>query len=86
MTLPAAPIHDIARPISDDLGALWRQARAFGSVQMFNFDDGRVFAKITLPTIAGTALTADSGHKCHTPEDALIEAIAKAETIRAQFK
>lgn len=67
------------------LKSLWLEAGKIGDTFIFTMDDG-MFAKIVFKTPTGINIEAISNFNCDTPEQALIEAIDKANEIKRSFK
>lgn len=63
---------------------LWPIARQYGRVSLHTMEHG-CWCKIEFNTIQGIELKANTHTRYKTPNEALIEAITKAEQIVAQF-
>lgn len=64
----------------DKMGKLWRDARQFGSVNLFTHDN-QYSCSIKFHTVIGVELEAKSGFGHKEPEDALKAALASCDKI-----
>jgi len=71
---------------NDTLGDLWEEARDYGRVSMFTFDDGGYHASIKFHSIQHTELKAESGNGHETPHEALAKAIGVAKEIVGEME
>jgi hypothetical protein len=62
------------------------EARELGLVRLSTMNDGKYYACIEFPTIAGTKLEAKSEFNHDTPQAALSLSIERANEIRKAFK